>query len=210
MSAAPNGKGEHRLVVLSKAAFLAQFTVPDFLVDGLLQRRFIYALTGQTGHAKTAVALLIAQLVSSIDKNATLGTRRVGKGRVIYFVGENPDDVRYRIVGSDAKREDEPDQDNISFIPGIFNIGGMIETLKADCDRNGEAALIIVDTSAAYFLGDEELSNTQMGAYARTLRLLTTLPVGLACSSSAIRSSTSPSQRNSCPRRRRISRRDGR
>ena len=68
--------------------------------------------------------------------------------------------------------------DNISFIPGIFNIAELMGVLKADCERNGEAALIVVDTSAAYFLGDEELSNTQMGAYARTLRLLTTLPGG--------------------------------
>jgi hypothetical protein len=107
-----------------------------------------------------------------------LGARRVGKGRVIYFVGENPDDVRYRVVGSDAQRTDDPHLDNISFIVGIFDIARMIEVIKADCERNGEAALIVVDTSAAYFLGNEELSNTQMGAYARTLRLLTTLPGG--------------------------------
>jgi AAA domain len=173
-----HAKPRARLTVLSKTQFLAQLTLPDFLVDGLLQRRFIYALTGQTGHAKTAVALLIAQLVSSLDKNAMLGTRRVGKGRVIYFVGENPDDVRYRVVGSDAQRSDEPERDNISFIPGIFDIGAMIAALKTDCERNGEPALIVVDTSAAYFLGNEELSNTQMGGYARTLRLLTTLPGG--------------------------------
>jgi hypothetical protein len=175
-----NGKSPKAtaLDILSKNKFLAMMTLPDYLVDGLLQRRFIYGLTGQTGHAKTAVALLIAQLVSSTDKNAMLGTRRVGKGRVIYFVGENPDDVRYRVVGSDAQRTDNPEHDNISFIPGIFDIGGMMGVIKADCERNGEVALIVVDTSAAYFLGNEELSNTQMGAYARVLRLLTTLPGG--------------------------------
>lgn len=183
---ATNGNGHNKqsqktaktLNILSKHKFLAMMTLPDFLIDGVLQRRFIYALTGQTGHAKTAVALLIAQLVSSTDRNAMLGTRRAGKGRVIYFVGENPDDVRYRVVGSDAQRTDDPENDNISFIPGIFDIGAMMAALRADCEVNGEAAMIIVDTSAAYFLGNEELSNTQMGAYARTLRLLTTLPGG--------------------------------
>jgi hypothetical protein len=182
-----NGIGSHKkkqapkptaLNIMSKQKFLAMMTLPDYLIDGLFQRRFLYAMTGQTGHAKTAVALLIAQLVSSTDKNAMLGTHRAGKGRVIYFVGENPDDVRYRVVGSDAQRTDNPEHDNISFIPGIFDIAGLMGVLKADCERNGEAALIVVDTSAAYFLGDEELSNTQMGAYARTLRLLTTLPGG--------------------------------
>jgi len=175
-----NGHREPKpaLRILSKAEFLAQLKLPDYLIDGLLQRRFIYALTGQTGHAKTAVALLIAQLVSSPDLNTMLGVHRVDKGRVIYFVGENPDDVGYRILASDAQRTDNPQADTISFIPGIFDIGKMLDVLRQDCERNGEAALIIVDTSAAYFLGNEEMSNTQMGAYARVLRQLTTLPGG--------------------------------
>lgn len=164
--------------ILSKAQFLAQVRKPNFLIDGLLQYHFVYALTGQTGHAKTAVALLIAQLVACSDKNAMLGVRRARKGRVVYFVGENADDVGYRIIGSDAQRSDQPEGDRISFVPGVFDITKMIDELRADCQRNGDIALVIVDTSAAYFLGNEELSNTQMGAYARTLRLLTTLPGG--------------------------------
>jgi hypothetical protein len=36
--------------------------------------------------------------------------------------------------------------------------------------------MIVVDTSAAYFNGDDENSNTQLGAHARNLRALTTLP----------------------------------
>jgi AAA domain len=164
--------------ILSKAEFIMGFVAPDYLVDGLLQRRFIYSLTGQTGHAKTAVALLIAQLVSSSDRNAMLGTHRVDKGRVIYLVGENPDDVRMRVIGSDAKRDDPPAEDNIWFIPGIFDIPKMMGAIETDLRQHGEAALIIVDTSAAYFLGNEELSNTQMGGYARILRELTKLPGG--------------------------------
>ena len=44
--------------------------------------------------------------------------------------------------------------------------------------RLGGVDLIIVDTSAAYFNGKDELSNTEMGAHARMLRTLTTLPGG--------------------------------
>jgi hypothetical protein len=166
--------------ILSVAEFVKGFIPPDYLVDGMLQRRFIYALTGQTGHAKTAVALLLSQLVGSADKNAMLGKHRVEKGRVIYFVGENPDDVRMRVIGADAQREawEKPTDDNVWFVPGVFNIRGMMHVLADDMRRNGDASLVIVDTSAAYFLGNEELSNTQMGAYARMLRGLTTLPGG--------------------------------
>lgn len=163
--------------IMSKAAFLARYgKPPDYLVDDVLQKGFIYALTGQTGHAKTAVALLLARLVASPDPNAIFGTRKIAKGRVVYFVGENPDDVSIRIKGSDAVRADLADDDDISFVPGIFDIERMMAALEIDAKKNGGISLIIVDTSAAYFLGNEELSNTQMGAYARVLRKLTTLP----------------------------------
>jgi RecA-family ATPase len=161
--------------IRSKAEFLAELMMPPPLIDSVLQRGYIYALTGVTGHAKTALALLIAELVSSIGPRK-LGPYEVEKGRVLYFVGENPDDVRIRVTGSDKLRDDQPERDDISFIPGVFDIGAMMVTIRADLKKNGEAALIIVDTSAAYFLGNEELSNTQMGAYARLLRTLTNLP----------------------------------
>jgi len=40
----------------------------------------------------------------------------------------------------------------------------------------GGVNLIIVDTSAAYFLGKDEIDNVEMGAHARMLRTLTDLP----------------------------------
>jgi hypothetical protein len=84
--------------------------------------------------------------------------------------------VAIRIKGSDAVRQDDPATDNISFVPGIFDIERMIKVIVLDARKYGEVSLIVVDTSAAYFLGNEELSNTQMGGYARLLRRLTTLP----------------------------------
>ena len=43
------------------------------LSDGILQRRYVYSLTAQTGHGKTAMALLIARLVGGSAPDATLG-----------------------------------------------------------------------------------------------------------------------------------------
>jgi hypothetical protein len=197
-----NGRGKEKpaqpLKIMSKAEFIKGFVAPDYLIEGLLQRRFIYALTGQTGHAKTAVALLIARLVSCADYNTTLGPHRVDKGRVLYFVGENPDDVRMRVIGSDAKRSDDVTADNVAFIPGIFDISQMFGVLEHTIKQSGDVSMIIVDTSAAYFLGNEELSNTQMGAYARLLRRHTTSQAGRPCLCSAIRSSYCSSRRNYC------------
>jgi hypothetical protein len=171
----PQTRPPSPIEILSKSDFIKGFVPPDYLVEGMLQRRFIYSLTGQTGHAKTAVALYLAELVSSADHNAKFGAHRVEKGRVLYLVGENPDDVRMRVIGSDSARRDEPLLDNIYFIPGVFDIDQMWATIEAEIKANGDASLVIIDTSAAYFLGNEELSNTQMGNYARILRRLTTL-----------------------------------
>ena len=174
-----NGSGRTgRPAILSKADFLKDFVPPDFLVEGILQRRFIYALTGQTGGGKTALALLVSQLVGSVAPDAMLANHEVEQGQVVYFAGENPDDIRMRLIGADARRSDDPSKDRITFIPGVFDIGGMFAALETELGKRGELALVIVDTSAAYFLGNEELSNTQMGAHARMLRKLTTLPGG--------------------------------
>jgi hypothetical protein len=44
--------------------FTASFIPPDYSVDGVLQRRFLYSLTAQTGDGKTAFALLLAYCVA--------------------------------------------------------------------------------------------------------------------------------------------------
>ena len=175
--------GQHRAKpklppILTVAQFVGGFMPLHYLIHGMLQRRFVYALTGQTSHGKTSIALLIAQLVASSDRNAVLGRHRVNKGRAIYFVGENPDDVRMRVIGANSRRDDDWTTDNLWFVPGRFHIGDMLEVLKADTSKNGEPVLVIVDTSAAYFLGQDENANPQMAAHAAMLRKLTELPGG--------------------------------
>jgi hypothetical protein len=161
--------------IKSKKDFLAGVIAPDYILDGILQRRFIYSLTAVTGHGKTAIALLLASTVSSADPQVTFGGHAAEKGRVIYFVGENPDDVRCRVIGADSQRSDDPEQDRIHYIEGVFDIAALSEQLIAAIDKLGGVDLVIIDTSAAYFLGDDEISNPQMGEHARMLRSLTKL-----------------------------------
>ena len=44
----------------SAAEFMAGFEPPDYIIDGIIQRCRLYALTSPTGHGKTAVALYMA------------------------------------------------------------------------------------------------------------------------------------------------------
>ena len=163
---------------MSLADMVETFVPPDWFIEGLFQRRFIYSVTGQTGHAKTAVALLISELCgsTSID-NPTLGPHPVAKGRGLYLVGENPDDVTMRLIGAVARR-DQPLDWRVDFRPGVFNIEETFNLIEAHAEYRQGLDFVIIDTTAAYFPGDAENDNVQLGTYARMLRTLTKLPGG--------------------------------
>jgi hypothetical protein len=52
--------GKSSISILSSAEFVAGFVPPDYVLDGVLQRRFVYSLTGKTGSGKTSILLLVA------------------------------------------------------------------------------------------------------------------------------------------------------
>jgi len=175
---ATGGPSDSGALLTPQARFLEGFVPPDYVVDGVLQRRFLYALTAVTGGGKTAIALVLAREVGCADSTATFGRHGVEKGKVVYFVGENPDDVRVRLIGTNALRSDDPKADRIHYIVGVFDIQQIRARLITEIERLGGIDLVIIDTSAAYFLKDDENSNPQIGAHARVLRSLTTLPGG--------------------------------
>jgi hypothetical protein len=47
-------------LIQSSAEFVAGFRPPDYLVDGIIQRRFLYSMTAPPGAGKTCIALRIA------------------------------------------------------------------------------------------------------------------------------------------------------
>ena len=69
-------------------------------------------------------------------------------------------------------------KDELFFVAGTFDVDQMHARLNAEAERLGGVDLVVVDTSAAYFLQDNENDNAQMGSHARMLRRLTTLPGG--------------------------------
>jgi hypothetical protein len=159
--------------VQSSSEFIRGFSPPDYHLDGVSQKGFLYSTTAMTGTGKTAVLLLLAALTML---GRPLGDREIEKGRVVYFAGENPDDVRMRWIAMAHHLDFDPDCVDVHFIAGAFGVAEMFEKIKADVDKIGGADMIVVDTSAAYFNGEDENSNTQLGAHARNLRALTTLP----------------------------------
>lgn len=159
--------------IVSSADFVAGFTPPDYHLDGVAQAGFLYALTAGTGTGKTAILLA---LTASTALGTPLCGREVRKGRVVYFAGENPDDVRMRWLAMAHHVGFDPANLDVHFIAGTFSIPAAVARIGLDVDRLGGADMIVVDTSAAYFQGEDENGNTALGKHARDLRALTELP----------------------------------
>jgi hypothetical protein len=170
------GEPPQRLLV-SSAEFVKNFVPPDYLVDGILQRRFFYSLTARTGDGKTAVALLLA---ASVDQGLSFGGHATEKGKVLFFAGENPVDICARWIAMSQVIPFDPAKSNVHFSKGRFTISEMIDHLIKEVQEISGVDLIIVDTSAAFFEGKDENDNVQAGTHARMLRNLVNLPGGPA------------------------------
>ncbi|MDB5615925.1 AAA family ATPase [Tardiphaga sp.] len=163
-------------LIQSSGEFVRGFVPPDYLVDGVLQRRFVYSITAQTGVGKTAIAMLISAHVATGRK---LGNLDVEKGCVLYFAGENPTDIQMRWLGSTQSMSIDPETTDVHFVPGATALSGIAARITEEITRKGlKPSLVVVDTAAAYFEGDDENSNTQAVDHARRLRSLTMLPGG--------------------------------
>lgn len=182
--------------LVSSGDMVRQFTPPDYSIDGIVQSGFLYSLTASTGTGKTAVLLLLASLKA---QGLPLGDREVPAGRVVYFAGENPDDVTMRWIGAAHHAGFDPNLIDVHFVPGTFDITKMYAEVSAAVEQVGGASMVIIDTSAAYFHGEDENSNTAMGRHARNLRQLTTLP-GLPAVLVACHPTKNAEQSNLLPR----------
>jgi hypothetical protein len=183
-------------LIFSSSAFIAGFVPPDYLIDGLVQRRFCYSLTAPTGTGKTAVALLLS---ASIALGRSIGEYQVERGRVLYLAGENPDDVRMRWLAMADAMDFDIHTIDVHFLPGVYKLSEIGARIRAEVEQIGPIDFLIVDTSAAYFEGEDENSNTQMGLHARRLRELVKLPGG-PCVLVACHPVKNPSLDNILPR----------
>jgi predicted transcriptional regulator len=157
--------------ILTSQEFIAGFRSPDWVVKHIFQRGYVYAITGLTGHGKTAIALLLAL---GIVDGGQWGGEQCKTSDIIYFAGENPDDVRNRwiaMTGGDKRFR-------VHFVEGTqVSLREDIDLIKAEVERLGIAPSgVIIDTKSAFFEGDAENDNVQSQNQAADLRELTTLP----------------------------------
>jgi hypothetical protein len=154
----------------TSAEFTGSFVPPDPLISGILQRRFIYALTGHTGRGKTAIALLFA---AHVALGRRLGDLDVEKGRVLILAGENPTDAKMRWIALSQQMQFDRNEIDVHWIEGVFKISEGFEQIRREVEELGGVDFIIIDSSAAFFEGDDENNNKQQAVHAKRLRDLT-------------------------------------
>jgi hypothetical protein len=171
----PDTPAPAKALIQSSAQFTGSFVPPDPLISGILQRQFIYALTGHTGRGKTAIALLFA---AHVALGRRLGDLDVEEGRVLILAGENPTDAKMRWIALSQQMHFDRNEIDVHWIEGTLKLSESFEQIRREVEQLGGVDLIVVDSSAAFFEGDDENSNAQAGAHARRLRALTALAGG--------------------------------
>lgn len=160
-------------LIESSEEFTRGFVPPDYLLDGVCLKGFMYSMTAPTGHGKTAVMLLFAAAVAQGKDFAGL---EVAQGRVLYFAGENPEDVRMRWIAMAEHQNFDSDLIDVHFISGTFSIAKMEKKITQEVAALGGVALVIIDTGPAFFQGESENDNVDMLAHAKLMRRLVNLP----------------------------------
>ena len=168
--------------VLSARDFLSNFTPVETIVDGLpIPRGGLTSITGPTGHGKTTISVALEIALVRGDQFAA---RAVTKGNVLVLAGENPDDWAMHLSAtlqeSGLTQEDLVDdrgRDSLLVVPRVFGLAGGVAAIRAMLDEvGGSLVAVIVDTSAAFYEGDDENCNTTMRTHAARLRDLCRLP----------------------------------
>lgn len=164
--------GDPLPLIQSDAEFVKGFKPPDYLIDGMIQKSYLYSLTGPTGHGKTPVTMLMGcKVARGVDYHG----RPVTQGGVLFLAGENSDDIRTRYIAMADHEQFTVGNIPFYFIDGVIDINAEIPRIEQEAARIPNLSLVIVDTDQAYFLGDEGNSNEQRKWFAKILRRLLAL-----------------------------------
>lgn len=153
--------------------YIASFTPPDYLIDRILITGRVYSLTAGTGHLKTAWITYAALCVACGRDMAGLPVKQ---GRVLYLSGENDEDQKARVIATAQALNLTPPKDYFHVLSGSQGIGSLSQRIRDIDGVYGPFALIVTDTSIAYFGGEDENSNTEQQAHAEFFREFTRLP----------------------------------
>jgi hypothetical protein len=158
--------GEHFIDV---ETFISTIKPPVWLVDRIIEQGCLYSLTAHTNHGKTALATTLAV---SIASGLKFGLNKSTQGHVLYLCGENPENFKRRLAGTIHEMGLTPREIKNSLT--IFDYGDWLTKISPAlldfCAKVEGVILIIIDTTVAYFPGDNENDNSQSRDHAKRMR----------------------------------------
>lgn len=160
------------IIFRNAATFAAEYVPLRYTIEPIIRSASIYTETARTGAGKTAFNVVSALAVATGRKDIL--NLEVAQGRVAYLACENPDDIRMRF--KIAAYLLNIDLDEIGDRLLILDFRAKPEAVHAELKRLAEQepfALVIVDTLAAFFDGDNINDAVQGGQFMRRLRPLT-------------------------------------
>ena len=132
---------------------------PDWLIDDILMAGYVYTLTGNTGHGKTSVALLMAYSVAT--GNGFAG-KLCQQGSVVFFAGENAENVRLQWVALCSSHGVDPKTFPVYWYDGVFDVDKAREQLDEALGSLADLRLIVIDSLQAFFMGEDDSQNMPM------------------------------------------------
>jgi hypothetical protein len=124
----------------SLGEFMASHTPADYLINGLLRRGWLYGCTALGTTGKTAMAQLLTKLITQDQRPAFFGPHEVEHGKVAYFAGENPDDLRERFIADlDLSPGITVPNDAVRVFPLLFNAESAYVHVELELEKMGGA-----------------------------------------------------------------------
>lgn len=155
--------------------FLAEYEPLQYALEPIVRTGSLYTLTAKTGAGKTAWLISVA-LALATGRSDILGLD-VEQGRVALLTFENPDDVRMRLKVSSWFLAVNVQEivDRLLILDARVKPEDALVELEAAA-REAPLRLVLVDTLAAMFDGDDVNNPVQTGNFLRRLRPITRLP----------------------------------
>ncbi len=168
-------KARNPIRCLSIAEFIER-QAPDYSIKGIVTRRGLGVLFGETGSGKTFAALEIAMHIAS---GKPWRGRRVKRGGVIYVSAEGASGLTNRLRAYLRYHRLDPGDIALEIIPAnvnLLNPGAQLEELitaiKDATKRIDAVSLIIIDTLNRTLQGGDENSSVDMSAYVNHVSIL--------------------------------------
>ncbi len=154
--------------------FFDEYEPLNYVVEPLIDAGGLYTLTGRTGSCKTAFLILMSIALACARSDLLRNT--IEPGRVAYLTCENPRNFRMRMKAAFGELGlNYKEYENDLLIQDWFGTPeDMVASLKLH-EKDGPFKMIVIDTLASFFPGDNSNDNTQVMAFLRGVRPLAEL-----------------------------------